>query len=75
MPNRFVFPKSSTIVDLAKSLLCKVRSLTRVLFDTKAHNLAWDKDLKKMDREALTLRDFRTFCLLLAGFFVVAFFP
>ena len=37
------------------SLLCKLRLLIRVLFDTEAHNFAWDEDLKKMDGEALTL--------------------
>ena len=74
VPRRFVFPKSSTILDLEKSLLCKVRSLTRVLFDIEAHNFAWDEDLKKMDGEALTLRDVCTFCFLADGFLVVAFF-
>ena len=58
VPSRLlVFPKSSTILDLAKSLLCKLRSLTRVLFDTEAHNFAWDGDLKYMDGETLTLGD------------------
>ena len=54
MLSRFVSPESSTIPNSTKSLLCKVRSFTRVLFDTEAHNFAWDEDLKKMDREALT---------------------
>ena len=39
------------------SLLWKVRSLKWVLFDIKAHNLAWDEDLERMDGEALTFRD------------------
>ena len=59
MPRRFVSPKSSTILDFAKSLLCKVSSLIRFLFDTEAHNFACDDDLKKMDGEALTLGAFK----------------
>ena len=55
VPRRFVSPKSSIIPDLEKSLLCKVRSLTRVLFDIEAHNFAWDDNLKKkwMERHLL----------------------
>ena len=74
VPSRSVFPKSSTILDLVKSLLYKVCSLTRVLFDTEAHNCLWDEDLKKMDGEALTLGDVQTFYFLAACFLVVAFF-
>ena len=57
VPSRFVSPKSSTILDMAKSLLCKVHSLKRVLFDIEAHNFTWDVNLKKMDGVAFTLRD------------------
>ena len=57
VPSRFVSPKSSTIPDFEKSLVCKERSLTRILFDTKAYNFAWDEDLKKMDGETLNLGD------------------
>ena len=55
-------------------LLCKVCSLTRVLFYTEAHNFAGDEDLKKMDGEALTLGDVRTLCFLVVGFLVATFF-
>ena len=68
IPNRFNSPKSSTIPDLEKSLLCKERSLTRVLFDIEAHNFAWDEDLKNMDGKTLTFRDIRTFCFFVIGF-------
>ena len=51
-----------------------VCSLTRVLFDIKAHNFSWDEDLKKMDGETLTLGDIWTFCFLAIGFLVVASF-
>ena len=54
--------------------VCKVCSLTRVLFYTEAHNFSWDEDLKKMDGEALTLGDVRTLCFLVVGFLVAAFF-
>ena len=47
IPSRFVSPKSSTILDLEKSLLCKVCSLTRVLFDSKPYNFTWEVNLKK----------------------------
>ena len=57
VPNIFVSPKSSIIPNLEKSLLCKVRSLRRVLFDIEAHNFTWEVDFKKMDREALTFED------------------
>ena len=69
MPSGFIYPKSSTIQDLAKCLLWKVSLLTWVLFDTMSHNLAWDEDLKKIDGKALTLGDVQTFCLLVATFF------
>ena len=74
VPRRLVSPKSSTIPNLEKSLLCKVRSLTRVLFDIEAHNFVWDEDLKKKDGEALTLGDICTFCFFVVGFLFVAFF-
>ena len=73
IPSRFVSLKSSTIPDLEKYLLCKVRSLTRVLFNIKAHNFAWEVNLKKLDREALTFRDVQTFCFLFAGFLGATF--
>ena len=59
--SRFIPPKSSTIPDLEKSLLCKIRSLNKVLFDIEAQNLAWDEDLKKMDGVTLTLGYVQTF--------------
>ena len=72
VPSRFVSPKSSNILNSEKSLLCNVCSLTRVLFYTKAHNFAWDEDLKNMDGEALTLGDVRTLCFLVDAFFAWA---
>ena len=73
VPSRFVSSKSATIPNLAKSLLCKVRSLTRVLFDTKAYNFAWEGNLKKIDREELTFVDVQTFFFLAAIFLGAAF--
>ena len=55
-------------------MLCKVPSLTRVLFDIEAHNFTWDEDLRKMDREAHTLGDVCTFCFLATCLLIVAFF-
>ena len=74
MPSRFVSPKSSTILSLAKFLLCKLCLLTKVLYDTEAHNLAWDEDLKKMDGKALSFVDVKTFCFFMIGFFRAIFF-
>ena len=74
VPSILVSPKSFTILDLAKSLLCKVRSLTRVRFGIEAHNFTWDEDLKNMDGKALTLEDVCTLCFLVASFLVASFF-
>ena len=74
VPRKFVSPKSSNILNSKKSLLCKVCSATRILFYTEAYNFSWDEDLKKMDREALTLGDVQTLCFLVVGFLVAAFF-
>ena len=52
--NWFVSPRNSIISERSKSLACKVRSLTRIIFDTEARNFAWDENLKKMDGVALT---------------------
>ena len=65
VPSRFVFLKSSTILDLVKSLICKVCSLTRI---QRPHNFAREADLEKMDGEALTFGDVQTFCFLVVGF-------
>ena len=70
LSQEFHYPEFSKVLG---SLLCKVRSLTRVLFDIEAYYLAWDEYLKKMDGEALTLGDVRTFYFLAVGFLVVAF--
>ena len=74
LPSRFVSPKSSTIPNMAKSFLCKVHSLTRVLFDAEAHNFTWDANLKKMDGVAFTLGDIRTLYFLAIGFLIATFF-
>ena len=68
--SKFVSTSNSTIPKHSLSLVCKVCSLTRVLFNIEAHNFAWDEDLKKkIDEEALTFGDVRTFCFLAVGFF------
>ena len=74
VPSILVSPKSFSILNLAKFLLCMEILLKMVLFGTKAHNFAWDEDLKNMDGEALTLEDVCTLCFLVTGFLVAAFF-
>ena len=49
--SRFVSLRNSTFQENSKSLVCKVHSLTRVLFEIKAHNFAWKADLEKKKTE------------------------
>ena len=67
-------PKVPLSLILEKSLLYKLRSLTRVHFNTEAHKFPWDEDLKRTDEEALTFGDVRTFLFLAIGFFGRPFF-
>ena len=53
--SRFVTPTNSIILKRLKSLVCKVRLLTMVLFET--HNFAWEADLKNEDKDLLTGAD------------------
>ena len=57
MLNMFASPSSSTILECSKSLKSKVRSPIRVFIKTKAHNFAWEEDLKKKDEDSLTIGD------------------
>ena len=74
MSNRFVSLSNSLIPEHSKSLVCKLRLLTRVVFETESHNISWEADLKNKDKDSLIEANVRAHYFLSAGFLNVGFF-